>query len=193
MLSASAYLPGTVIEARISLGVCDRILAPMFLSGGLVLSQVTQLTGLEGYIVQNWVKRGYVSRPVSKKYTRCQFCRMLNINVLKDSFSFEESVKILSYVNGGMSEEFIDDSMLYACFVDLLARINENSNAEDTVDITDITLKFAEEIASESGIIKNKKYALKRLNTVLNIMVTSYKSFCIKNKAIGMFSAMDYK
>ena len=39
----------------------------MFLAGGLTLSQVCQISGLEPYTVQNWVKRGFLSNPTEAK------------------------------------------------------------------------------------------------------------------------------
>jgi hypothetical protein len=77
-------LPGTTVDIELSAGIADLILTPMFYSGGLVLSQVSRLTGLEGHVIQNWVKRGYLAPPQKKKYSRSQLCRILNINILKD-------------------------------------------------------------------------------------------------------------
>ena len=57
-------LPGTTVKADISQeNIADSIFTPMFLTGGLVLSQVAQLTGLEPHTIQNWVKRGFLAPP----------------------------------------------------------------------------------------------------------------------------------
>ena len=37
-------------------------------TGGITLSQLTEMTGLEGTTIQNWVKRGWVSKTIGKKY-----------------------------------------------------------------------------------------------------------------------------
>ena len=49
------------------------VLDPIFAvsPGGLLLSQVTELTGLGAATIQNWVKRGWVSNPVSKRRAAC--------------------------------------------------------------------------------------------------------------------------
>ena len=53
-------LPGTVVETDTrDAEHVQAILSPMFLAGGMVLSQVASITGLEPYIIQNWVKRGF--------------------------------------------------------------------------------------------------------------------------------------
>ena len=96
-------LPGTTVEADLSQPhAAEKVLHPLFLPGGLMLSQVARLTGLEPYVIQNWVKRGFVSPPERKKYSRRQFCRILVINMLKDALQLEKICKVLSYVNGDL-------------------------------------------------------------------------------------------
>jgi hypothetical protein len=117
-------LPGTIIETVLHQGVVNSQLGPMFLGGGLVLSQVSQLAGLEGYIIQNWVKRKYLSPPVQKKYNLNQLCRVFSLNFLKDSFTLEQATSLLSYINGEHAEDakyVISDSELYAYMVDCLS------------------------------------------------------------------------
>jgi NADH:ubiquinone oxidoreductase subunit C len=66
-------LPGTVLEVDQSRPeAADELFSSLFVTGGLVLSQVCQITGLEPYTVQNWVKRGFLTPPVKKKYNRRQ-------------------------------------------------------------------------------------------------------------------------
>ena len=50
------------------------VLTPIFAvsGGGLLLSQLTEMTGLSPTTIQNWVKRGWVSKPVNKKYGELQ-------------------------------------------------------------------------------------------------------------------------
>ena len=174
------YLPGTTINVKIEQGICEKVFTPMFLSGGLVLSQVTQITGLEGYIIQNWIKRRYLPGPVAKKYTYKQLCRILNINVLKDSFSLEQTAKILSYTNNAFTSDesgkSVDDIMLYSCFVDCLAKIR--SEDVDPEVIKEVSEKYNNSI---------------RLTNVLKIMITSYEALLMKNKAIRLYSALDFK
>ena len=53
-------LPGTTIETTLSeKDTARRLIDAVFAPGGLMLSQVVALTGLEPYVVQNWVKRGF--------------------------------------------------------------------------------------------------------------------------------------
>ena len=97
-------------------------LSAMFLAGGIQLSQVCAVTGLESHTVQNWVKRGFLSPPVKKRYDLEQLCRIVTINMLKGALSLEQICGLLQYINGDLKNEeddLIDDSTLYFLFVRL--------------------------------------------------------------------------
>ena len=110
-------LPGTTVPADPDrLDGAEALLSPLFLAGGLTLSQVAQLTGLESHMIQNWVRRGFVSPPQSKRYTRRQFSRILLISMLRGCMQLDKICALLSYVNGHLddeSDDLIDDWHLY--------------------------------------------------------------------------------
>ena len=99
-------LPGTTVPAD-----------PDRLDGAeALLSQVARLTGLEPHMIQNWVRRGFVSPPQSKRYTRRQFSRILLISMLRGCMQLDKICALLSYVNGHLddeSDDLIDDWRLY--------------------------------------------------------------------------------
>ena len=113
-------VPGTVLEIpRKDAEHIEDVFSAMFLAGGIVLSQVSNITGLEPYTVQNWVKRGFLAPPVRKRYTLRQLCRILNINMLKNALPMERICGLLAYVNGELSDEsddLIGDEELYFMF-----------------------------------------------------------------------------
>ena len=119
-------IPGTVIPMnREDADGVEALFSSMFLAGGMVLSQVASITGLEPYTVQNWVKRGFLSPPRNRRYSMTQLCRILNINMLKSVLSLETVCSLLEYINGKLDEEaddIIDDAALYFLFVRLAAR-----------------------------------------------------------------------
>ena len=182
-------LPGTTIEAAPAHGAADRQLTPMFSGGGLVLSQVCQLTGLEGYIIQNWVKRKILPPPVGKKYSRNQLCRLFHINLLKDTFTLEQSAGLLSYINGSLTDEsddLIDDSRLYAYLVDCLAALGgperlDLSRAGETVK------------AVTADYHPPRPGAENRLWMVLEIMLTACEAQQIQRQALELYGHLDYK
>ena len=98
-------IPGTVLMAteQDTSHIEERFRA-MFLGGGVMLSQVSAVTGLETHTIQNWVKRGFLTSPVNKRYTLRQFCRILNINMLKSALPMEEICGLLQYINGNLTE-----------------------------------------------------------------------------------------
>ena len=69
-------------------------------TGGLSLSQVCAVTGLEGTTIQNWVKRGWVAHPKGKKYEQVHIARILIINALKECIKLEQITMLMNYVSG---------------------------------------------------------------------------------------------
>ena len=60
-------IPGTVLTIPERDGaLAEAQFRAMFLPGGILLSQVSAITGLDGYIIQNWVKRGFLTKPENK-------------------------------------------------------------------------------------------------------------------------------
>jgi len=85
-------------------------------TGGLSLSQVCAVTGLEGSTIQNWVKRGWVEHPVGKKYEEVHIARILIINALKECIKLEHISQLMMYVNGitrSGNKPIIKESTLY--------------------------------------------------------------------------------
>lgn len=122
-------IPGTVLQIRRedADGVED-LFSSMFLAGGMVLSQVASITGLEPYTIQNWVKRGFLPPPQHRQYSMRQLCRIININMLKSVLPLERICSLLGYINGALDKEeddIIDDSVLFFLFVKLAARAKQ--------------------------------------------------------------------
>ena len=171
-------LPGTVLkaEAEEASGV-ESLFAPMFLAGGMVLSQVSSITGLEPYIIQNWVKRGFLSPPQNKRYTLRQLCRILNINMLKGVLPMERVCAMLGYINGQLdddSDDTIDDSRLYFMFVRLAAhakQIDQNQAWQEAID--QVLQDYDEPIPG----------ARDRIAQVLRIMLIAYIAARMKEQA----------
>ena len=112
------FMPGA-ISGRPESGEKEfaKIEALLETMGGITLSQVCTVTGLEATTIQNWVKRGWVAHPLGKKYEERHIARILLINALKECFKLENIASLLSYVNncdiGESSEVYIKESELY--------------------------------------------------------------------------------
>ena len=118
-------IPGTTLEdRRENADRIESLFTSMFLAGGLTLSQVAAITGLESHTIQNWVKRGFLSPPQGKRYTKDQVCRIITINMLKGTLTLEQACGLMSYVNGDLADttdDLINDAELYFMFVRLAA------------------------------------------------------------------------
>ena len=162
-------IPGTVLSA--DRGEAEQIphqLEALFFGGGITLSQVTAITGLEAYTVQNWVKRKFVTSPVAKRYNLRQLCRILNINMLRNVLSIEQICSLLSFVNGTLgdeSDDLIDDSQLYFMFVRLAARMKELYDPQTAEEMLDNYLQSYQEPIPG---------ARERVRKVLRVMLTAW-------------------
>lgn len=178
-------LPGTTVEADLGRpDATDALLSPLFLTGGLMLSQVSQLTGLEPHMVQNWVKRGFLSPPQRKKYSRRQFCRILIINMLKDSLQLEKICALLSYVNGQLddeSDDLVDDSYLYACAVRLIGQMEADPVAEQ-----EEIEAWCDRVLADYG--EHTPGARERVGRVLRVILTAYMAAELKREAESLLA-----
>jgi len=97
-------------------------------TGGLSLSQVCAVTGLEGSTIQNWVKRGWVAHPKGKKYEEIHIARILIINALKECIKLEHIALLMDYVNDSTNDKgggIIKESELYNFLCDALGRMGK--------------------------------------------------------------------
>jgi DNA-binding transcriptional MerR regulator len=179
-------IPGTVLSARREdAAAIESQFNSIFLGGGMVLSQVASVTGLEPYTVQNWVKRGFLPPPERKKYTLRQLCRIININMLKNVLPMERICDMLSYINGDLdddSDDIIDDSRLYFMFVRLAAhyQVMHNTEGRDAY--------IEKELADFREPVPGGK---ERVKKVLCIMLTAWAAAQLQRAAEDMLSQIE--
>ena len=174
-------LPGTALKVqREEAEHIEEILSALFLAGGIAMAQVSVITGLEPYAVQNWVKRGLLSPPQGKRYTRRQLCRIIIINMLKGVLPMEQVCKMLHYVNGRLddeSDDAIDDHTLYCMFVRLAARIRELSDeTERQTILRQVMADYREPFPGAKA----------RVEQVLQIMLTAWAASQLRQAAENM-------
>lgn len=185
MIPTDWTIPGTALTSpREEAARIEQQFHAMFMAGGMVLSQVSAITGLDGYIIQNWVKRGFLSKPENKHYSLRQLCRIININMLKGVLPLERICRLLCYVNGHLddeSDDMIDDADLYFIFVRLAARSKELYKAEDRDAI------LAKELANYQEPVPGAK---QRVKEVLRIMLTAYLAARMTQEAEKMLNKL---
>ena len=174
-------LPGTVLQFDDSYPQgAEVLMGALFAGGDLMLSQVAHICGLETYMIQNWVTRGYLRPPTAKRYTRRQLSRILIINLLRSVLQLEQICRLISYVNGHLddeSDDTVDDAMLYMWFIRCIC-VREDERER----ILRSCIEEYEEPFPGAG---------KRLEAVLRIMITAEEAAERKHRAEGMIAQLD--
>ena len=157
----------------------------LFLGGGIALSQVTSITGLDPYMIQNWVKRGFLTKPEQKRYSLNQLCRVITINMLKGVLPMERICGLLSYVNGRLddeSDDIIDDAELYFLFLQLAAQARDmDSHDQWTQAVEDTLADYQEPVPG----------AKERVRQVLRVMLTAWIAARMAQEAEKMMAALE--
>jgi DNA-binding transcriptional MerR regulator len=164
------------------------LIRPIFaMTGGITLSQLRELTGLEGSTIQNWVKRGWIATTTGKKYNEHHLARILIINLLRGSLRMEDIVKLMAYVNGDVQsqeDDIIDDSELY----DRLCGVIFNLEKDGT---------YSQDRISEAVELQMVEYCPKfedsedRLRNALNIMAHAYISSDFRQRAEALIGEIE--
>lgn len=154
-------------------------------TGGLTLSQLSTLTGLEGSTIQNWIKRGWVTPAVGKKYAERQIVRILLINILRGTMKLEDIAGLMKYINGkvdDMSDDILHDTELYNLMCRLLSVMSRKN------------LHSRNEIAEEIDKNLSPDYSgeqRKRLNEALLILILGYRASYYRRQAEREFEKLD--
>ena len=172
-------IPGTVLNRR-SMGDVTgmEFLSKIFyISDGIMLTQIREISGIDGSTLQNWVKRGWVANSKLKRYNIDQVAHILIINMLRSCMQLDRIAFLIKYINGNVddrSDDIICDSRLYDYICRILDKLTKK-NIEHTFDtlrecIENVTADYEEKVTGAS----------KRLNNALEIIITAYYSSLIK-------------
>ncbi len=179
-------IPGTVLTApREDTGLIRDRFEAMFLAGGIILSQVSAITGLEPHTIQNWVKRGFLTPPQNKHYSLRQLCRIININMLRTVLPLERICNLLGYVNGHLddeSDDTIDDSHLYFIFLRLAAHSKRLYQSEGREEVLE------EALADYTSPVPGAK---ERVKEALRIMLTAWLAARMTQEAERMLQTLE--
>ena len=167
-------IPGTNISYS-NANDAFTVFRPMLeMTGGLSLGQVCKLTDLQPSTIQNWVKRGYVQRPESKKYYERHLARILLISSLRDCMNIEEIGELMVLINGDTEDEnddIVSEATLYDFFCRAVRKMDELSLNDESIGaiISEILKDESDELIRE------------RLTHALKVMVYAYVSGkCLK-------------
>lgn len=178
-------IPGTTLSInKEDAKYVEQQFTGMFLGGGIVLSQVSSITGLEPYTIQNWVKREFLPPPERKRYNMNQLCRITTINMLKSALAMEKIAGLIRYVNGELddaSDDIIDDAKLYFLFVRLASRLADGNSQEEWKRLMEQELRDYHEPVPG---------AKQRVEKVLQIMLIAWSAAKMQKQAEDMLAQL---
>lgn len=182
----STTFPGTTVEcSALTPGCSRRLFDGIFATGGITLSQVCIMTGLEPYLVQNWIKRGFITPPKGRVYSREQFARVVIINMLKQALQIDRICGLIHIIVGtpdDRSDDLVRDDELYHLYVDMLAEGGIDIGSEDSVREAAVhaTEGFAEPLPG----------ARKKLCKILAVMLYAHRSSQLANLSDQILSTI---
>ncbi len=180
-------IPGTLLpyDSKLGPNTFSVISSLCAAAGGLSLSQIVGITGLEGSTIQNWVKRGWVSKPTGKKYNERQIARILIISVLRDCIQLDKIARLMRYVNGSVddcSDDIIDEGELFNRLCAVLFELDETHLSRK-----DIRAVIKRQLADYEG---PRLDSAECLTQALEIMVMAYLSARMKQQTEQLFQAL---
>ena len=155
-----------------------------YISEGVMLSQIREVSGIDGSTLQNWTKRGWVANARLKKYNIDQVAHILIINMLRSCIQLDKIALLLHYINGKIddkSDDIIRDSVLY----DYICRILDNLMQQDVCSMASIKDVIHDQISDYEEAMPG---ARNRLANALEIIVVAYYAALIKRRSDEMLT-----
>lgn len=181
-------LPGSAIlrDAAGGLGGEEFLDKVFFITDGIMLSQIKEISGVDGTTLQNWVKRGWIGSTVNKKYSKNQLARILIINMLRDSMHLEEIDFLLKYINGTINyeeDDIIPESKLYG----YICRITDSFSGRKSMNIKELKTLVHDSVSEYTEKMPGAK---ERLENALAVIVTAYYAALVKSQSMSLFSEL---
>ncbi len=186
----TGFIPGTVLKKRDFDGVSgiEFLNKIFFVSNGLMLSQIREISGVDGSTLQNWVKRGWLGNTVNKRYSKEQLARILIINMMRNTMMLEKIDYILHYINGMIndaSDDIISEAELYGYICEIYERYsNKGYSSADELRM------LIRETTSEK-YIEPCKGAKVRLDGALEIIIIAYFASTAAALANTLFTKLE--
>ena len=182
-------IPGTVLKRKdmgnvTGMEFLEKI---FFISSGVMLSQIREISGIDGSTLQNWTKRGWVANSKLKRYDIDQVAHILIINMLRDCMQLDRITFVIRYINGRVddhADDIISDSLLYDYICRILDRLLDDDTTHDVNSlrtcISDITSDYEEKVSG----------ARRRLDQALEIIIAAYYAALIKRYSDQLVDAL---
>jgi hypothetical protein len=158
-----------------------------FVSNGVMLTQIRDISGIDSSTLQNWTKRGWVVNSKLKKYDIDQVAHILIINMLRSCMQLDKIDFLIHYINGEVgneSDDIIRDSELY----DYICRILNHMMNSGTCDLSSFR-DYISEITDD--YVEPMEGARERLNKALEVILVTYYAALIKQQATKLMEAIE--
>ena len=183
------YIPGTILK-RSDMGNVTGLefLSKIFyITDGVMLTQIREISGIDGSTLQNWTKRGWVENSKLKKYNIDQVAHILIINMLRNCIQLDRIAFLIRYINGSVDDrrdDIIKDSVLYDYICRVLDHITEDKRELEVANLRDcikeVTANYEEKVSG----------ARRRLTNALEIIIVAYYSSVMKQYSEAKLNAL---
>ena len=182
-------IPGTKLKQSDMDGLTglDFLKKVFFISDGVMLTQIRDISGIDSSTLQNWTKRGWVVNSKLKKYDIDQVAHILIINMLRSCMQLDKIDFLIHYINGEVgnaSDDIIRDSELY----DYICRILNHMMNSGTCDLSSFR-EYISEITDD--YVEPMEGARERLNKALEVILVTYYAALIKQQATKLMEAIE--
>ncbi|MBR3687316.1 MAG: DUF1836 domain-containing protein [Clostridia bacterium] len=159
-----------------------------FISNGVMLTQIREISGIDGTTLQNWTKRGWVMNSKLKKYSIDQVAHILIINMLRSCMQLDKIAFLIEYINGKLddtSDDIIEDSVLY----DYICRVLDRLMTYEVCSLGSVRVAIEEETQDYQEKMPG---ARERLSQALEIIIVAYYASLIKRHSDAMLADLCY-
>ena len=171
-------IPGTILRRKDMGNVTgmEFLNKIFYITDGIMLSQIRDISGIDGTTLQNWTKRGWVENSRLKRYSKDQLAHILIINMLRSCMQLDRIAFLIRYINGSVqdrSDDIIHDAELYDYICRILDQLLEGGACSPEAlrsSISEATSAYVERVTG----------ARKRLERGLEIIVLAYYASILK-------------
>ena len=173
-----ALIPGTKLHRADMGGVTGLAFLSkiFFITDGVMLTQIRDISGIDGSTLQNWTKRGWVPLSKSKKYDIDQVAYILIINMLRPCMQLDKIAYMLEYINGDL-EDASDDIIRASVLYDYICRILDALVEQNQCSFSSIRAVIETQTAGYTEVMDG---ARERLTDALEAIVVAYYATLIK-------------
>ena len=177
-------IPGTILKRKDMGNVTgiEFLNKIFYITDGIMLTEIREISGIDGTTLQNWTKRGWVANSKLKRYNKDQLAHILIINMLRSCMQLDRIAFLIRYINGSVTDrtdDIIRDAELYDYICRILDKLMEGGSCNPEGlrrCIAELTKDYKEKITG----------ARRRLEKALEIIVFAYYASILKQHSDRM-------